>query len=184
MNYKVTIFIALLLTSCQSIYSTIDGVNKTKSFNSNNEYATHYSNKIGININKIYFCETPNDLSTLFQHIHANNLTYFYGLKKDTIVYRLKSDIKTNSCYGLINSVVNEKNFESDKFSKTSYSLNENKLYNINNQNPSFTKPCAIFIISDKLGNTIHNDIKDIVSNIDNSTTDYILISVDRLNSN
>jgi len=89
--------------------------------------------------------------------------------------------VETNSCLGLINEIVQKKNISTETYIEAKYDLKVDLLMNTENIHPIINKDVVIFILSDKLGNTNHKNIKHIIQEMNIENTDFFLISVDHI---
>lgn len=175
----IILLCGFMLVSCKSFVSKIDGINLERDYNDKKEYVSYYSKKLGVEEKKIYFFKDEQEVYSFLENLRKNNLTFFYGLKLNDSLYRLNSKIETNSCLGLINSIIEDKDrLGKDDVINIKFDLKLNSLENNLKENPVFKKTIAIFILSDKLGKTNLNNIKDIIKGMEKDT-DYLLVSVD-----
>lgn len=180
MRFRFIIFF-LVFTSCKPLISTIEGINQERDYTDIHDYASFYSNKLEVDSNKIFFFKEYEDLNKFFRELRENHLTYFYGVKVEDKLFRLNKDVETNSCLGLINEIVQKKNISTETYIEAKYDLKVDLLMNTENIHPIINKDVVIFILSDKLGNTNHKNIKHIIQEMNIENTDFFLISVDHI---
>jgi len=171
-----------MFISCKPLFKSVDGINKTREYADNKEYVSYYSKKLKVDENSIFFFKTQEALSLFFRDLSKSHVAYFYGIKVDDKLYRISPETGKSACLGVINQAVQQESVrENSNYVEFEYTLDNNLLTNHADEHPIISKKVAVFVLSDKLGNTNHNAIKKIIRDMDKETTDFFLISVDRI---
>ena len=172
--------IILFLTSCTTIYKTINGVNKIKAFESREEYANYFNSKYDLEKEKIYFLP-KNEIGSFFRYISENKVSYFYGITlNDSLKINDPFLNENNSCSGRISDIIHAQKKE---YNTIPTKLATFSFENVNQEKLDISKgKSVIFLISTQLGRSNNKTIKELseeVHSLDNPDINYYFLSVD-----
>ena len=173
--YIVNLFIIIfsIIVSCQTTGNLVYGTNKSKTYNSVEEYISQNFDNKKIDSKKVYFLKEEK-FAQMAKEIMNDKLSMYYGISDKYFVSGNQMTIK--SCSGQFQNLY--KKVGNDDSDLQKLPLNQNQI--LSSLNIDMNRKTAIFIYSYKMGSIANSNVFEIIEHLKNEENfDYRIISLD-----